>query len=187
MKERYIGRTDTVLTQKGVDNAIKLAKKMKSLTFNCILSSPSKRVIKTAEIATHQSGIAIEEDRDLYEIDFGEWEGMSFEEIFAEYPKLVNQWALGRMDFCFPNGESLLSFKKRISRIAQRIIKMEQETVAVFTHGGVIRFLLCHFLKIDSRLHLIFEISPGSITTLHFYDGEAVLSELNNRCHLEEF
>ena len=186
-QEQYIGRTDSSLTQAGVVQAHKLAKRLKGLACAHVVSSPSRRVFETSRLAMEGTGLAIELDVDLCEIDFGKWEGMSFGEISASYPQLVEQWARGRMDFCFPDGESLSAFWERINRAARRISKTREETVVVFTHGGVIRFLLCHFLRIDPRSHLMFEVSPGSITSIHLHDGEAVLSGLNDRCHLEEF
>jgi len=185
-QERYIGKTDLPLRQACVVNAHKLAKRLKGLTCAQVMSSPSRRAFETARLATRGTGLAIEQDADLREIDFGRWEGMSFGEISARYPHLVEQWAQGRMDFCFPDGESLSAFWERISRAAHRIRRRPDEIVAVVTHGGVIRFLLCYFLGLAPRSHLMFEISPGSITCIDLHDDTAVLSGLNDRCHMED-
>ena len=144
------------------------------------------RALETARLATKGSGLAIEQDADLREIDFVKWEGMTFSEIAAQYPGLVEQWALGRMDFSFPEGDSLEAFSERVNRAGYRIRKQPENTVVVVTHGGVIRFLLCHFLGIDPRSHRMFEISPGSITSIHLHDDNAVLSGLNDRSHMED-
>lgn len=186
-QERYIGRTDSFLTQAGVVQARKLAKRLEGLACAHVVSSPSLRALETAKLATQGTGLAIEQDADLREIDFGRWEGMSFREISVKDPELVERWVLGRMDFCFPEGDSLEAFSERVSRAGYQMRKRPEDTLVVVTHGGVIRFLLCHFLRIDPRSHLMFEVSPGSITNVHFHDGEAVLSGLNDRCHLEEF
>jgi broad specificity phosphatase PhoE len=185
---RYIGKTDPPLSQAGVVQAGKLAKRLKLQPVGHVLTSPSTRALETARLATHGTGPAVEQDLDLREIDFGRWEGMTFPEIAARDPDLVEQWARGRMDFRFPEGEKLSVFRERIRRVGQRMCQRpdEDDVIAVFTHGGVIRFLLCHFLGLSTRLHRMFEINPGSITRIHFRDGTAVLSGLNDCCHMED-
>jgi broad specificity phosphatase PhoE len=184
--ERYVGKTDPPLSQAGVAQARKLAKRLKAQAVGHLLTSPSVRALETARLATQGTKLAIEQDSDLREIDFGRWEGMTFREIAARDPDLVEQWALSRMDFCFPEGESLMAFRERISRAGQRMCQLPDEIVAAVTHGGVIRFLLCHFFGLAPRSHLMFEINPGSITRIHFQDGSAVLSGLNDCCHMED-
>lgn len=183
---RYIGRTDSSLTRSGVLHAGKLAKRLKPLQRAFVLSSPSRRALETARLAMEGTRLSMEQDTDLREIDFGRWEGMNFSEIAAGDPEWVKQWVLGRMDFCFPGGECLQAFWDRVRRAGHRMCQRPEETVVVITHGGVIRFLLCHFLGLDPRSHLMFEVSPGSITRLHLHDAHAVLSGLNDRCHVEE-
>ena len=159
---------------------------MNVLTQAYVVSSPSKRALETARMATQEAVLDIVQDTDLCEIDFGRWEGMSFNEITHNDPDLVDQWALGNLDFSFPEGESLATFRNRVRRVGQRLRERPEDTIIVVTHGGVIRFLLCYFLDLDHRLHLMFEISHGSITRIQLHDDKAVLLGLNDRCHLED-
>ncbi len=182
---RYIGKTDSALSRKGRSQAGMLVGPLKASGVHHVLTSPAVRAFETALLASEGTGAAVEQDPDLWEIDFGRWEGMSFAEIAAADPDLVSQWAMGRMDFCFPEGESLVSFWGRIKRAGERIGQRQDETVAAVTHGGVIRMLLCYFLGLDPRSHLMFEISPGSITIVHLYRESAALFGLNDRCHME--
>ncbi|RLC07734.1 MAG: hypothetical protein DRH43_11270 [Deltaproteobacteria bacterium] len=186
VQERYIGRTDSPLTQAGILQAHKLANRLKRLRYGYVLSSPSRRALETARVATQGTGSVIQTEEDLREIDFGRWEGMTFQEICARDPELVEQWAQGRMNFRFPNGESLSDFWERVGRMEHRLRRIPEETVIAVTHGGLIRFLLCRFFGLNPQLHLAFEILPGSVTTIHLYNGKAVLSGLNDRHHLEE-
>ncbi len=183
---RYVGKTDMALTQRGRQQAEKLAKAIKKETCSHALSSPSRRCLETAEALIKGTAITLEQDSDLREIDFGRWEGLTFQEILARDPELVEQWALGRMDFRFPDGETLMGFWERVCRAAERLHEAPSERVLVVTHGGVIRFLLCYFLGLDTHLHLCFKIQPASVTRVHFQDGKAVLAGLNDLCHLGE-
>ena len=185
--ERYIGKTDAPLSPRGVIHARKLEERLKGATCSRILSSPSQRALDTARLATQRIGLAIEEDADLSEIDFGRWERLSFQEISEKDPDLVKEWNLGRDDFCFPEGESLSAFRERVCRVGGRISLLPEENIIAVTHGGVIRFLLCHFLGLPFQSNLIFDIRPGSITRIHLSEGAAVLAGLNDCCHMEGF
>jgi broad specificity phosphatase PhoE len=83
------------------------------------------------------------------------------------------------MDFCFPGGERLDTFWKRVCRVGDTLASAPGQRMAVVTHGGVIRYLLCHFLGLAPAQNRMFHIDLGSITTLTFQDGFAVLKGLN--------
>lgn len=185
--ERYIGSTDTPLTRTGEDQACKLAARLKHMAIGSVLASPSKRALDTAKPAVVGTGLSIMVDADLREIDFGKWEGLSFREIEQRDPDLVAEWAQGGMDFCFPGGESLSAFGERICRGSERLMMLPEEKVAAVTHGGVIRFLVCHFLGLSFQSHFLFDIQHGSITRFRFESGRTVLAGLNDCVHLEEF
>ncbi len=182
---RYIGKTDALLSDEGQRQASALAAPLASIKDVSFFTSPLKRACQTAELALGRD-TTIEMDDDLREIDFGLWEGLNFAEISAAYPAEVVQWAEPGEDFIFPRGESTSHFRRRIEAAANRIISNPAETVAVFSHGGVIRFLICHFLALSSSDHLSFDISPASISEIALFDGRGVLTRLNDRHHLEK-
>jgi broad specificity phosphatase PhoE len=126
-----------------------------------------------------------ESDANLREIDFGRWEGMSFAEIAAADPAAVDRWAALEDAFAFPEGEGIANFRERIGAAAERIIIEPAGTVVLFTHGGVIRFLICHFLGLPDRHHLLFDVRPASISEIRIDGGKGVLTLLNDRHHLE--
>nr|VFJ60942.1 MAG: alpha-ribazole phosphatase [Candidatus Kentron sp. FW] len=131
-------------------------------------------------MATKEIGSTIRQDADLWEIDFGRWEGMSFPEIAATDPELVDEWARGDMDFCFPKGESIEIFRERVERAAARMRNCQEDILIVVAHGGVIRFLICYFLELPPQSYLMFEVNPGSITRIRLHDGHGALAGLND-------
>lgn len=177
--ERYIGRTDTPLTVRGYQQADWLASRLLEGRLDSVYVSPALRARETIQRFVDKTKFQIVVDTDLQEIDFGAWEGMSFEEIQAQAPALVTQWALNRMDFCFPGGECLDTFWKRVCRAGDALASAPGQRLAVVTHGGVIRYLICHFLGLSPEQHRMFQIDLGSITTLTLQDGFAVLKGLN--------
>ena len=183
---RYIGSTDTPLTPAGKEQARRLAVRLKRMPIDRMLTSPSQRALDTAGPTAQGTGLSLTMDEDLKEIDFGQWEGLSFGEIEQKDPDMVAEWARGGMDFCFPGGECLAAFWERVCRAGERLRVFPEESIFVVTHGGVIRFMLCHFLKLPARSHFMFEINRGSISRLNLDEGHAVLSGLNDCSHLED-
>jgi len=165
----YIGRTDRPLSGEGRRQAAALAGELRGLGGAHVLCSPLLRARETARIALGADGWDI--DPDLREIDFGRWEGMGFAEIAAADPAAVERWAALDEDFGFPDGEGIGAFGRRIGAAARRIASDPAETVIAFTHGGVIRYLICRFLGLEERHYLLFDVRPGSLSELSL-DGE---------------
>ena len=183
----FIGKTDVALSPRGEQQASLLASPLSAVKEASFLCSPMRRTRKTAQLALGPLDGPLEFDENLREIDFGLWEKMTFEEISGGYPHTVEQWAAFRENFVFPEGESITGFQKRIKRAAKRIVHDPSRTVVVFTHGGVIRFLICHFLGIRGKYHLCFDIGTASISEIRLYGGKGVLTRLNDRHHLHFF
>ena len=181
---RYIGRTDASLSAEGRRQAEALAGPVARLNGARFLASPLRRTRETAEIALGAHG-RFEIVENLREIDFGRWEGMSFAEIAAADPAAVDRWAALDDAFAFPEGEGIKAFRERIGAAAERIAADPAGTVVVFAHGGVIRFLICHFLGLPDRHHLLFDIRPASLSEIRIDGGCGVLTRLNDRHHLE--
>lgn len=182
---RYIGSTDVPLSPAGRRQALQLLTPLRKEAAVKSLASPSRRVCETAEAALAGSGIKPEIIPDLREIDFGAWEGKTFAEISSADPEAVSSWAAYLPDFTFPGGEGITAFAARVQEVGRMIAADPAETVAVFTHGGVIRVLICHYLALESSHYIYFDVKPASLTTLLLHEGRGVLTRLNDLCHTE--
>lgn len=120
---------------------------------------------------------AIVDDR-LREIDFGRWEMKSFSEIAALQQEQIAAW--GEYDsFAFPGGEAVASFCGRVASVLADLQAAEEQEIAVVSHGGVIRTLICLALHLPPRSYLLFDVRPGSLALLDLYPEGAVLGGLN--------
>ena len=142
-----------------------------------LVSSPLERARETAEIAVG-AGRPVDIDADLQEMDFGDWEGLSYDEVAARYPEAVTGWAEFRPDFGFPGGETLADFAHRIERVAGRLTEPETGTVVAFVHGGVVRALICHFLGLSLRDYLLFDVPTGGVAIMRLWGERGVLAGL---------
>lgn len=182
---RYVGRTDPPLSAEGRRQAAALSGPAARLNGAHFFTSPLRRTRETAEIALGADWL-FEIDENLREIDFGRWEGMSFAQIAAADPAAVDRWAALDPDFAFPDGEGIANFRERLRAAAEQIIADPAEAVILFAHGGVIRFLICHFLGLADRHHLLFDVRPASLSEIRIEGATGVLTLLNDRHHLED-
>ena len=176
---RYIGSTDVSMSPRGHRQVSALRQLLrKNGPCHCV-SSPMKRCLETAAVITEYQDLKFTIDPDLREIDFGLWEGMTFDEIQEAFPGGVDRWAEFKADFTFPGGEKIADFQARIIGAAHRLETHPADTIVVCTHGGVIRLLICHFLGLRARQYILFKVRHASLTTIELFDGSGVLSGLN--------
>lgn len=179
--QRLIGSTDVPLSEEGRRQSRRLISALRERSGSTFYCSPLRRAQETARAALDPYPAEMVLDRDLKEIDFGQWEGMTFEQVNARDADAVGRWASGAVEFAFPGGETIAGFAERVERAARRMAADDTETVVAFTHGGVIRHLICHYLGLPFSNHsLAFEIHYASITTVQIFDdGKGVLTGLN--------
>ncbi len=174
---KYIGTTNIGLAEEGITQVEKLAPILVKENPDEIISSPMLRCRETVKLL--QSDLNVSYDDALREIDFGEWEGLNFDEVSLNYPELIQEWALGKMDFCFPGGECLRDFNSRLERVRKSLLHRDVDTLLVVTHGGVIRHMICSILGLPFEHYLLFRIMESRYTVLDIYREGGVLAGLN--------
>ena len=117
-------------------------------------------------------------DERLREIDFGRWEMKSFAEIAATDQDLLPGWA-EYTNFAFPGGEKVAAFCGRVAGVLADLRASAHQEIAVVTHGGVIRTLICLALGLSPKNYLLFDARPGSLAVLDLHPDGAVLTGLN--------
>src|SRR5260370_65785 len=108
LDHRYQGITDAPLNKTGLIQASQLADRLANEKIDVIYSSDLMRCIQTAELVTKKNGLNINSDGRLREISFGEWEGMSYNEIQARSPDLLEKWMNDPTHVSPPDGETLI-------------------------------------------------------------------------------
>jgi alpha-ribazole phosphatase len=176
---RYIGSTDIPLSEEGKQQAGAIKEYLCGHMFDRLICSPMLRCRETAMAILESGDIGFEIDRDLREIDFGQWEGMSFDDIVKTSPEPVQKWAAFDPEFAFPGGERIGDFLERIKRISERVSNDPADTILLCTHGGVIRTMICHFLKLKPWQYILFMVKPASLTTIELFDNGGVISGLS--------
>jgi broad specificity phosphatase PhoE len=178
---RYCGRTDIPLTEKGLKQAETLRQQLLSIKWDGVFSSPLQRAYMTAQIAT---GANVIKDERLIEADFGGWEKKTKEEFMAENAQLWHNWMRDPANNrAGGTGETATEIVQRVDAFFQSLQQQYTSgTFLVAAHNGVNRLYLAHKLGMPLRNYRMFfmENSAASMFTLE-PDGGFMLRHLNSK------
>ena len=184
-QRRYCGVTDVSLSEQGFRQAQLVDQILRPEYFTLIFTSPLKRCLATAEAICKSHDICPTPLAGVSEIDFGLWEGLTFEEIQTAYPDQLNRWCENPDRFTFPNGESVCDFRKRVLASLEMILEGKGD-VLIVAHGGSLRIIICHLCGWPMESLHSFELDPASLTILEYYENSAVVRVLNETCYLKK-
>ncbi len=174
---KYIGSTDIALSAEGKRQILQVKDSIIKLQPGLIYTSPLTRCTTSCSLLGIGEQAVVKED--IREVDFGEWEGLTFAEITLSDGELVQKWRDDEGRFAFPGGESIASFRKRVLEFSHHLHKVDADSILVVSHGGVIRHLLCFLLKIQIDKHIVFKLDYGKTATLDLHREGGVLTSLN--------
>jgi len=161
---QHTGWTDLALTVHGEAQARGLERRLSSLNFEHVLSSPLTRARRTCELAGFAAAGVL--DADLMEWNYGDYEGRTLAEIRSTRP----DWDLFR-DGC-PGGESVAAITERADRVVSRLHALEGN-VAIFSSGHVLRVLAARWVGALASLGRSLALDPASICVLGYDHGGA--------------
>jgi alpha-ribazole phosphatase len=169
---RCYGSLDVGLSEAGMRHAHELATHLDG--YDAVWTSPRLRARQTAAALTPSSHV----DDDLRELDFGELEGRTFDEIAASEPALYREWMETPTQVRFPGGESYADLKERAVRSLERIWA-EHDAAVVVTHGGVIRAGLAAWLGMPDESIFRIDVRYGGVTVVERVAGTPIVRMVN--------
>lgn len=160
---------DAPLTERGEEQAAALAIWIKKQKPQVLLSSPSKRVLSTAEIIGAKLKSTPQIVEELNEWNVGTWDGKSYWDIKKDEPAAYARWSRDPIHIAPPNGESIAGLCQRIKdQIREIIANHEGKSIALITHAGVIRGVLTYALGIPAENFWRLNIPTGSVSKVDF-------------------
>jgi probable phosphoglycerate mutase len=174
---RHTGRTDIPLTGKGEVAAAQLKPAVAKLDVVATFTSPAQRAWRTAELAGLPD---ITVDPDLWEWDYGGYEGRTTEDIQAERPGWY-LWRDGviRGDAEHP-GETIQQVGERADRVLARVRPLlARGNVVLVAHGHILRVLTARYLGLEPDGGRLFQLDTGTVSTLGTEHDEPVIASWN--------
>ncbi len=189
IKGKIQGGHDVLLNETGRRQAERLAEGMDSRPVSRIFTSTLKRAVETAEMINRRKNVEICPMPQLIEVEFGKWEGMTWDEIKEAYPKEYECWTLNPAEVTPPGGESQEQVKNRCVWTIKEILKRTngQEDVAVVSHGATIANLISCMMG-DNQEESGIIVENASITTVNYnpITEEFMMIEINDASHLAD-
>ena len=187
LNERIQGQVDVPLNATGRRQVSHLARRLADVPLDAIYSSDLARTHESAQIIAAGRSIEIATDPDLREFSYGEWEGLTAEEIEARHPGAMSKRiSAGNEAFAAPGGENTWQVLDRVRRFCARAAERHDpsEDVLVVAHGGSIRALAVSLLDLADTDFWRFRIHCASLAIVRNHADGRVLVRWNDISHL---
>jgi len=183
--KRFSGRGDQELTELGRTQAAAAAVRLAGSGATAVVASPLRRAQETAALTAAALRVDVLTEPGLAETDFGDWEGYTFSEVRAKWPRELEAW-LASTAVAPPYGESFDDTAIRVRQARDRVLR---------EHGGRTVVLVSHVTPIKTLLRFALDAPPSALYRMHldlaclsevqwYADGPAVVRSLNDTGHL---
>lgn len=173
---QHTGRTDIPLTDNGVEQAKRAGRYLGDRSFALALASPLQRARDTA----HLIGVEPELDEDLYEWDYGAYEGLTTPQIKVLRHGPWDLWTDGVPAGDTP-GENAAEVRVRVERILNRArpVLAEGHDAVFIAHGHVLRALGAAWIRLAPQDGAVLKLGTASVSILGYEHGRPVIDAWN--------
>jgi probable phosphoglycerate mutase len=184
--ERFRGRADIPLNEIGLVQAEATGKRIADTWHpTAVYASPLNRAIQTAEKIVRPLGLTVQPYKGLIDIDYGEWQGLSPEEVSASHPEMILAWRQAPHTIRIPGGETLDEVQDRAMAAVFELCRQHPgETIVLVSHTVVNRLILLGVLGAGGAYFWSLRQEPCAINIIEAKDNELSLVSMNDTCHL---
>jgi probable phosphoglycerate mutase len=180
------GGHDPELSAEGERQATAAAERLAKVGgVEAVVASPMRRTLQSAYVVPSALGAEVRELDGFRECAFGEWEGLTLDEVRSGWPVELASW-LGDPKAEPPGGESFADVRRRVTRARDQLLaRHPRQTVLVVTHVTPIKVLVADALtaKLDALYRM--ELSPATLSEVQWFEGgQASLRRFNDAAHL---
>jgi broad specificity phosphatase PhoE len=189
---RFRGQADPTLDAVGLKQAAITARYLaKRWPVDAVYASPMTRAMETAEAIAEAQGLTAQPCAGLLDIDFGNWQGHTPDEVRRRYPDLLQAWFEMPHTVQIPGGETLDDVRERaVAGLSTIVQRHRGQTVAMVGHTVVNRVVLCAVLGLGNddfwRLQQgtcavnVFDVDEKGIATIVVLNDTSHLQDIHN-------
>ena len=182
---RYQGQIDIPLNAAGREQAAVLAGRLAAYPICALYTSDLERALQTAQAIAQTCVLEVRSEPRLRELSFGDWQGLTYQQIGELDPEGLATWNQDRVNRTPPGGESLGTMAARVQDLINEICDTYSDgTVALVSHGGTIRIILCVLLGHPLAAYWQFEVDNTAIAEIELWDLGPVVVRWNDAHHL---
>ena len=142
----FRGTKDVPLDAVGREEALLVGERLKGERLTAVYASPLSRAKETAEAIARFYNLEVQVLPGLNDLNFGEWEGLSLEDVKEQYSDLYQQWLHAPHQVVFPSGERLEAVRSRAMKVVEEIVERHpEEAVALVSHRVVLKVVNFEF------------------------------------------
>nr|WP_281363838.1 histidine phosphatase family protein [Nocardioides daedukensis] len=159
------------LSDLGREQVRATAEWLQNMHLDAVIASPVRRTLESAEIIAEVLGHDLETEAGFAEMEFGDWDGMTFGEVAEKHQADLDAW-LGSVDVAPPGGESMRAVQARVLAGLDRTLAAHTgRTIAVVSHVTPIKTLVSHAVQapLDSLFRM--ELTPASVSVVSFHEN----------------
>ena len=182
---KFQGQSDVALSEEGVRQAEELARNFPVESVDAVYSSDLKRAYRTAELIARKFGCEVQTKQTLRELNFGDWEGLSYAEIVNGWPDAMKNFLRHPDVLEVPHGETFQQLRERAMNTVQEIVAQhEGDTVVLTAHGGILRTILTAVLHMPLQYLWSIRQFNTAVNIVRYDDGNWTIELMNSIAHL---
>jgi len=187
-EERFRGRADVPLNETGLAQAAATGARVAAeWRPAAVYSSPLSRAARTAEAVARPHGLPVVMLAGLMDIDYGQWQGLSPEEVRQKWPEELAAWFDTPQEARIPGGETLDDLRLRaMSAVRDLAGTHAEQTIVLVGHTVVNRIILLAVLGLGHDRFWRLRQEPCALNVFEWDRADFVLVSLNDTCHLRE-
>ena len=185
--ERFRGRNDLPLTEKGVAQAVALGDRIRGEWRPvAIYAGPLRRCVATGEAIAAATGAPCKIIENLNDIDYGAWQSQTFEEVRERWPALFELWQVAPHLVRFPQGDSLQDlFARTAEALRLAMDHHDDETIVMVGHDSVNKAILLQLLNQSPSAYWKLVQDPCALNELELSRSHARIIRINDVSHIK--
>jgi alpha-ribazole phosphatase len=177
---RYHGHNDIELSPEGERQLERLAGQLKEVPLAAVYASDLARAVQGAQSICRGRNLSPEIVPEFREINFGLWEGLSFEEIAAHYPQELQNRFQDLAHYRIPGGESLMDVRSRaLPRLQEVLAQHSGQSLLLVAHAGINRIILSEALGLPLNHLFRLDQNYGCLNIIDYFPDLPVVRLIN--------
>lgn len=186
-ERRFQGWRDSPLSPTGREQAESAARLLAASPLAAVWSSPLPRARETAALIAAPHRLTVREADAFKEMAFGEWEGLTRDEVRERFPDAHRAWAQTPHDAAWPGAETLNEVRARaLGGLDELRTAHQGQTICLVSHGITCRILILEALGLGLDRLWALGLSSTGISELEFRDDWTALHRMNSLIHLAD-
>ena len=184
LEHRCQGASDRDLSEVGVRQAEAIAVLLRAEKLSAIYASDLKRARRTAEVIGQPHNLPVLIEEKIRELDHGKLEGLTFNEIKANYGDFLTRWRSEPAELQVPGGERLIDVAERAWSGLNQIVERHghADTIVVVSHNFPIVGIVCRITGTHLNSYRNFHLDPCGISRLQCNgDGRWHVTHVNSK------